>query len=127
VKAELALGDDFLAGWATDTAPLTFFKGTADKAVSDAFGKMMEWVQTEQQFHSDAKSQFASAADGWVIAYAKANGLTVVTHEEYAPDAKRKVPMPNVCLEFTVDYCDTFKMLRDLKVQFVLKKRRSTR
>jgi hypothetical protein len=43
-----------------------------------------------------------------------------MTHEEYAPDARNKVPMPNVCLEFEVDYCNSFEMLRDLKVRLGL-------
>jgi hypothetical protein len=60
-----------------------------------------------------------------MVAYAKANGLAVVTHEEYAPDVRRKVPIPNVCIEFGVEYVNTFEMLRDLKVQFVLRKRKA--
>ncbi len=91
----------------------------------DAFRDVAKWVQAEPQFTPAAKSQFASVADGWVIAYAKTNGVVVVTHEEYAPDARKKVPIPNVCLEFNVEYCDTFAMLRTLKVQFVLRKRRT--
>jgi hypothetical protein len=31
--------------------------------------------------------------------------------------------MPNVGLEFDVKYCNTFEMLRELKVQFFMKKR----
>lgn len=126
VKVEILAGNDPLSRWARDTAPSTFFKGTADKAVSDAFRDVANWVQAEPQFSPEAKAQFASVADGWVIAYAKANGLVVVTHEEYAPDARKTVPIPNACLEFNVDYCDTFAMLRALKVQFVLRKRRTS-
>jgi hypothetical protein len=125
VKAELLLGNDWLSEWAKDKAPRTFFKQTADKKVSDAFADMMRWVQDDDQFTPEAKSQFASVADGWVVAYARANGLAVATHEEYAPDAKKRVPMPNVCLEFDVRYCNTFEMLSELKVQFILKKRRT--
>lgn len=125
VKTELTAGGDELSQWAKDEAPATFFKQTSDKAVRDNFAAAMKWVQAEPQFEPDAKAEFADAADGWVIAYAKTNGLVVVTHEEYAPDVKRKVPMPNVCIEFDVDYCNAFEMLRDLNVQFVLKKRRA--
>lgn len=124
IKAELLASHDKLSEWAKDRAPVTFFKGTADEAVGAAFGEMVKWVQAESQFIPEAKAQFASAADGWVIAYAKANGLVVVTHEEYAPDVKRKVPMPNVCLEFDVAYCDTFTMLRQLGLKFVLRTKR---
>jgi hypothetical protein len=59
--------------------------------------------------------------------YAKVNGLIVVTHEEYAPAVQRKVPMPNVCLEFNVDYINTFEMLEDLKVKFVMSTKRPLR
>ncbi len=124
VKAELVAGHDWLTHWVAKDVPNTFFKGTADKRVIDAFQDITNWVQQEQQYSPQAKSQFASVADGWVIAYAKANGLVVVTHEEYAPDAKKKVPIPNVCVEFNVEYCDTFAMLSNLKVQFVLRRRR---
>jgi hypothetical protein len=111
---------DRLSAWVKNAAPPTLFKGTADKAVSDAFRDMVNWVQAESQFTDEAKADFASVADGWVVAYAQANGLVVVTHEEYAPDARKKVPIPNVCLEFDVEYCNTFEMLRDLKVRFGL-------
>jgi hypothetical protein len=124
VKVELLAMSDQLSAWVKNTAPATLFKGTADKAVSDAFAAMVNWVQNESQFTPEAKAEFSSVADGWVIAYAKANGLVVVTHEEYAPDARRKVPIPNVCVEFEVEYCNTFEMLRDLKVQLVLRKRK---
>ncbi len=124
IRVELLALSDQLSEWVKNRAPDTFFKGTADKAVTDAFRDMVNWVQSESQFTPEAKAEFASVADGWVIAYAKANGLVVVTHEEYAPDARKKVPIPNVCLEFDVEYSNTFDMLRDLRVQFVLRKRR---
>jgi hypothetical protein len=124
VEAEMRAGRDRLAQWIKNEAPVTFFKGTADKAVSDAFSRIANWVQSNQQFKAEAKQSFLSGADGWVIAYAQANTMLVVTHEELAPEAKTKVPIPNVCAQFGVDYCNTYDMLRDLKVQFILKGRR---
>lgn len=121
VKSELK--NVYLKAWISNTAPKTLFKGTADKNVVDVFGRMVKWVQSENQFTLEAKAEFASVADGWLIAFAKVNGLIVVTHEQYAPDAKKNVKIPNVCIEFNVKYCNTFEMLRDLKEQFVLKTR----
>ena len=86
------------------------FKKAADKAVIDEFTRMVNWVQSQPQFTPEAKAEFAAVADGWVIAYASANKLIAVTHEEYAPDAKKKCPMPNVFLAFNVDYVNTFDM-----------------
>ena len=87
----------------------------------------MKWVYSQTQFSDAAKSEFASVADGWVLAYASVNNLTVVTHEQFAPDAKRKVPMPNVCLEFEIEYLNTFEMLRMLGEKFVRSTKRSNR
>lgn len=127
IKEELVDEGDHLAGWVQNTVPEDFFKATADQQVVDTFREMVNWVQMEDQFTVEAKAEFASAADGWLIAFAKVNGLTVVTHEQYASEAKKKVKIPNVCIEFDVPYCDTFDMLRRVKEQFVLKTRRKTR
>jgi hypothetical protein len=78
VRDELATMHDPLSEWARKKSHDTFFKKTADKNVSDAFAQMVSWVQTEPQFTPEAKAEFSSVADGWVIAYAKANGLTVL-------------------------------------------------
>lgn len=77
----------------------------------EAFQAMVTWVNSVPQFMPAAKAEFAAAADGWLIAFAKVNKSIVVTHEEYAPDVQRKVPIPNVCLEFNVECVNTFEML----------------
>ena len=46
--------------------------------------------------------------------------LSVVTHEVFAPLVEKRVPMPNVCLEFEVEYFNTFEMLKNLNVKFIL-------
>jgi hypothetical protein len=127
VKAELVVIEDALSDWVKNKAPPTLFKGTADRHVADLLRDLLTWVEGQPQFTPAAKAEFADAADGWVIAYAKVNGLVVVTHEELAPGAKKKVPIPNVCVQFGVEYCNTFTMLRDLKAQFILKQRKSTK
>ena len=105
--------------WIENQAPETFFKKTEDQAVIAEFQELVGWVYSADQFSDSAKSEFATVADGWVIAYAAVNKLVVVTHEEFAPAAKRKVPMPNVCVEFDVEYVNTFEMLRSLDERFV--------
>jgi hypothetical protein len=120
VKAEIDRGNDELKNWAKDTAPGTFFKKTDDKAVSDCFTEIVNWVQNEPQYFDFAKAAFAAGADPWLIAYAKVNSLVLVTLEGHAPDAKNKVPMPNVCIKFDVEYVNTFEMLGEQQTQFVL-------
>lgn len=124
VRMELLDGhDDEIQRWITDRAPATFFKGTGDIAVISAYQAMVRWVQSAP-FLPAAKAQFASVADGWVLAYAKVNDLVVVTHEVYSPEAKNRVPMPNLCVEFKIEHHDTFTMLRDLGESFVRRTKR---
>lgn len=80
----------------------------------------MVWAVQQAQFSTQAKADFARAdnADAWVVAYAMAKGCVVVTHEQYDPNIKRKIPIPNVCKAFGVPYVDTFEMLRRLGVKF---------
>ena len=117
---ELVEEGDELSKWAEEVVPDSFFKKTQDQAVIDMFQKMVMWVNAQPQFTSAAKIEFASVADGWVMAYAKVNDLVVVTHEEFAPLVQKKVPMPNVCLEFEIEYVNTFEMLKELHVKFIL-------
>ncbi len=66
VLDELSDEGDALSHWASDTVPNTFFKKSQDQAVIDAFQDMVAWVNSEIQFTSAAKAEFASVADGWV-------------------------------------------------------------
>jgi TolB-like protein len=78
-------------------------------------------VQKKSHYLQEAKAEFASVADGWLIAFAKIYGLVIVTHETSEPTRKNKVKIPDVCLEFKVEYIDTFVMLRELNIKFGLK------
>ena len=104
IRTELLALSDKLNDWVMNQAPDTFFKKTADKAVTDAYRDLANWVQNQTQFTPEAKAVFSSVADGWVVAYAKANGLVVVTHEQYSPDARNRVPIPNLCVKLDVEY-----------------------
>ncbi len=127
IHAELMEQDDDIQEWIEQQAPDTFFKQTKDQAVVDSFQEMVNWVFNEPQFTPAARAEFASVADGWLVAYADVNDLVVVTQEEYAPEVKRKVPIPNVCEEFEVEYVNTFEMLRALNVKFVRSTKRRRR
>jgi Domain of unknown function (DUF4411) len=112
-------GDDNLKTWVMKSVPKSFFAATSDKPVVDQFGAMMQWVQGQAQYKPEAKAEFARIAGGWVAAYAKVYGLTLVTQEEYAAEVRRKVPLPNVCRAFKVPYDSTYDMLRTLDVHFI--------
>lgn len=82
--------------------------------------RIVNWAENQQQYSRPAKDDFMQSdnADAWVVAFAKVNTLTVVTHEIYNAAIQRKLPIPNVCKAFNILYCNTFDMLRNLNFQF---------
>jgi hypothetical protein len=117
IEAEIARGNDDLWDWAKQNlAP--WFLPTDDDVTIQRYGQIVEWVQSQGQFSEAAKDDFHGGADGWLVAYALSDGCVVVTQETYNADAKRRVPIPNICREFKVPVVDTFKMLRELGVKW---------
>lgn len=117
VLGEIQAGKDALTSWATHSVNRSFFAGTSDVDVMAHFSTLMNWAQSAPQFLPAARTEFARVADAWVIAYAKAHGLTVVTQEAYAVDARKKVPMPNACRAIGVSYVNAFNLLRALNAK----------
>jgi hypothetical protein len=116
IADELAKGNDALAAWAKSDFASAFLT-TDDGAVLASYRHVMTWVERQAQFFDAAKAEFAGVADGWLIAYAIAKDCTVVTHEAYAPQVRKNVPIPNVCAAFGVRCVDTFVMMRELHVR----------
>ena len=108
---------DMLVDWVS-RAPSGLFVSSAELLVSAAFKEMVNWVQRNGQFQSAAKAEFARVADGWLAAYARVHNVVVVTQEVFNADVQKKVPLPNVCKQFGVEYRDTFEMLRELEARF---------
>ena len=117
VKQELERGKDELAEWATSQFN-DAFASTDEEDVIESYSEVISWVQAQGQFLDAAKADFAAVAYGWIVAYAKTKEYIVVTHELPAADARKKVPIPNVCEALGVTYVDTFAMLRELGVRF---------
>lgn len=82
---------------------------------------MQMWVQTNDQFLPGAKHEFASVADGWLAAYAKVHRTVLVTNEVSDSNVRRRVPLPNLCKQFDIAYCNTIDTLRGLGVTFNLR------
>ena len=119
VMVEIKRGKDALSDW-SESAFRHAFVATTEPDVTAEYTSIMRWVAGNQQFLDSAKAEFADGADGWVVAYAKARGLVVVTQEVLSPGVKRKVPIPNVCEQFGVKWMDTFAMLRALGITLKL-------
>jgi hypothetical protein len=118
VRQELLDGDDRLSQWVKNTMPAAcFVRSDADEVVA-AYADAVRWVQAQPQFLTEAKAEFADEPDAWLIAFVRANQGVLVTHEKLAPDARKRVPVPNVCAQFGVQIADTFEMLQALEVEF---------
>lgn len=119
VRQELE-GNDALWDWVNNQLPNDFFKTTTEASVQQNFATLMQWAQFHAQFAPAAKTEFATVADAWIIAYCMAKGRTIVTQETLHVEAKARIPIPNVCEAFQVPYCGTFDMLRKTNTSFRL-------
>ena len=95
-----------------------YFPTTATQPTVDAYRRLIDWVQENPQFTTVARADFARGADGWLAAYAMAHDAVVVTNEVSAPDAKRRVPLPDLCDQFRIRSINTFDMLIELAARF---------
>lgn len=120
VKGELLAGrkTEDLVQWVKNELPSGFFIGTDDEAVISAYTEVMLWVQRNQQYYDHAKAKFATEADGWLVAYAMAHNITIVTNEQPRPQARNRILLPDVCSHFNITYTDMFFMLTNLNVRY---------
>lgn len=117
IRKELEREEDQLWSWVRDEFH-SAFHSTQDPDVLAAYREVITWATRHEQFFDYAKREFAEVADAWLVAYALAKECTVVTQEKLAPDMKRKIQIPNVCVAFGVTYMDTFQLLRALDVRW---------
>jgi len=115
VKNELmeSSQEDALVKWALSKFD-QWFVSTEREEVFEAYRQLIDWSSGDNQYYDYAKAEFASVADSWVVAFAKAFNFIVVTQEQYVRDVKRKIPIPNACRAMGVYYMNTFEMLRKL-------------
>ena len=120
VRNELLAGQEKedLVRWVKREVPDEFFLTVDTGAVVRAYTDVMLWVQRHPRYFDHAKAKFATGADGWLVAYARVHGQSVVTNEQSAPASRREIKLPDVCDQFDVDHGNTFAMLRALNVRF---------
>ncbi len=120
VRSELLAGhrEEDLVQWVRDDLPRRFFVRVDTDAVMRAYTDIMMWVQGHSRYFDQAKAKFATGADGWLVAYARVHGTTVVTNEQSAPESRKEIKLPDVCDRFGVRRDNMFAMLRALNIQF---------
>lgn len=118
VKDEIDRGDDQLKQWFNaHFAP--FIQSTHEKDIVRHYREMIQWAEGQSQYERAAKSQFADArnADAWVVAFAKARNLIVVTQEASAPQSKTSIKIPDVCRAHQITSIDVFELMRRLNIR----------
>jgi len=110
---------DELKEWCENNLPKDFFIST-DTALNN-YVAIITWVRSKNNHYTErAIQEFLETdlADPWLIAYAMANDLTIVTYEKSEPNRKNRVKIPEVCNQFNVKYMNTIEMLRELNENF---------
>jgi len=119
VKSEIYGNNDDLTLWCKSNLPNDFFKDTTQ--VLSTYGRIANWAYLMNgHYLQKAIDEFLDAeeADAWLIAYALAKKITIVTYEVSAPYAKNKIKIPDVCMHFNVQYVNAIKMFRELGERF---------
>jgi hypothetical protein len=93
------------------------FIPTDNANIIAAYRQIIQWATNDEQFTGAAKAEFASVADSWLIACAKAHNYVLVTHEAYSAGVKKRVLIPNVCQAHNIPHINTFDMMRKLNVR----------
>ena len=83
-------------------------------AVINSYSLAMNKARSNPIYTASALSEFASNADGWIIAHAKANGYVLVTEERSNIDSKKRVMIPDICTPLGVKCINTIGLFRDL-------------
>lgn len=114
VKDELNVGKDDLADWAKDNSDL-FLEIEEDE--SNSLKEISKWVNNVG-YKASVVDDFLRKADFFLCAYAKSRNLILVTLEIDRTSMK-KVPIPNVCNAFKIQYITPYEMLRREKARFI--------
>lgn len=114
VKEEIAKGYDELSAWVKEHVPANFFL-PIDSQGMDAFAQLQNWAMGKD-FTDTAKNEFATKADAYIIATARAKQMTLVTFEKSNPQRKSRVMIPDACAAIGVTCCDLNTMLRSMGI-----------
>jgi len=71
-------------------------------------------------YKSSALAEFldGSSADACLVAYALNQGIPLITYEKSEPGSKKKIKIPDVCIQFGVSCLSTIDMFRILGQSF---------
>ncbi|MCY4159465.1 MAG: DUF4411 family protein [Bacteroidetes bacterium] len=104
VHKELLTGKatDPLVRWMNNEVPKKFFLSTKVEQIIEAYEKIILWVTENPQYFDQAKQNFATSADGWLVAHAIFKATIVITNEKSSLKSEKSIKLPDVCNQFGV-------------------------
>lgn len=115
---ETSTNPDNLSLWCENDLNKDFFVDSS--SCVDMYADIAIWTNSNIHFQQAAKNEFLATdlADPWLIAYARKNNLTIITHEISQPNRKNRIKIPEPCLHFHVKYLSPIEMFRELGETF---------
>lgn len=114
VNDEIIRGGDQLTEWYIENKDKFNVLTIPGNPVIEAYSKIINSINDNEQYKQSAKEEFASVADSWLCAYGLAYNYTIVTNEKYSANSKKKIFIPNVCYEFNINYIDLLQFMRKM-------------
>ena len=112
----MAVADELAEWMSSRRATMALIPGADD---TTALQTVSTWAVGVPQYTQGAVAQFLSVGD-YFLAQALRHGFTVVTHEEPAPLAQKRVKIPDACRGVGVNYISPFQMPRAEGARFRL-------
>lgn len=103
--------------WIKDNLPEKFFI-PLDENILECYKETQNWANNQPHYKESALEDFATLADAYLIATAKAKGATLITYEKSDMNSRKRVKIPDVCQGLGVRYCDlnTFLQENNIKI-----------
>lgn len=117
VKDELYEGKDVLYDWCNDNIEKDCFQDT--QSIIADYADVVQWAQSmDNHYKATAIDTFMQEekVDAWLVAFAKAHKLTLVTYEVSDPACKKNIKIPDACIPFGVTSISPIQLLRDLSI-----------
>lgn len=118
VKEEILRNEDQLSNWLKENEDNFTIRRVDRLPVIECYSRIITSIQENQRYRETAKIEFAEVADSWLCAYGMASEDIIVTNEKYEPNTRKRVKIPNICEEFSIDYIGLLEFMRELGIRF---------
>ena len=109
--------DDEITNWLKQNP--TFIL-SPEPEILKKYASLVNWVDNQKQFDAADKNEFYAKADGWLVAYASAHQMSVVSQEERAKVGSHRIKIPNLCDEMGVEFINFPKLIKQVDFKLVL-------